>query len=68
MITIGHLAKSYNQLPSYVAANATTFDIMIDDVYNTWIESKMNPNSPPKVSQDQLQHMMDKHKERMRKR
>ena len=36
MISIGHMAKTYGVLPSKVAAEATTFDIMITDVYSTW--------------------------------
>ena len=36
MISIGHMAKTYGMLPSQVAANATTFDMMITDVYSTW--------------------------------
>lgn len=68
MITIGHLARTYGQLPSYVVANATTYDIMIDDVYSTWLDSKINPGTPPKVSQDQLQDIMKRHRERLPKR
>jgi len=36
MISIGHMAKTYGMLPSQVEAMATTFDIMITDVYSTW--------------------------------
>jgi hypothetical protein len=68
MITIGHLARTYGQLPSYVEAHATTYDIMIDDVYSTWLDSKVNPGAPPKASQEQLQEIMNKHKGRLPKR
>jgi hypothetical protein len=68
MITVGHLARTYGQLPSHVVAHATTYDIMIDDVYSTWLDSKINPGAPSNVSQDQLQAIMNKHKERLPKR
>lgn len=48
MITIGYLAKMYGVLPSYVRDHATTFDIMVADVYSVWEQHKMNPKDPNK--------------------
>jgi hypothetical protein len=36
MISIGHIAKTYGLLPSEVLERATTFDLMVTDVYTTW--------------------------------
>jgi hypothetical protein len=43
MISIGHIAKTYGLLPSEVLARATTFDLMITDVYSTWENHQQNP-------------------------
>jgi len=43
MISIGHIAKTYGLLPSEVLARATTFDLMITDVYSTWEHHQQNP-------------------------
>jgi hypothetical protein len=39
------MAKTYGMLPSQVEANATTFDIMITDVYSTWEKMQMDKAS-----------------------
>lgn len=36
MITIGRMAERYGMLPHDVAANATTYDLMITDVLATY--------------------------------
>jgi hypothetical protein len=36
------MAKTYGMLPSQVAAHATTYDIMITDVYSTWEKHQMD--------------------------
>ena len=35
MITIGRLAETYGMLPSEVASRATSYDMMIFDIYET---------------------------------
>jgi len=65
MITIGSMAKTYGLLPSEVAARATTFDIMITDVYSTWFEKQMNKSNGDRTedySQDELKAMIEKTK------
>jgi hypothetical protein len=67
MIAIGHLAKTYGMLPSQVAANATTFDLMITDVYATWENYQLDKSSgkAPKTSDyniDDLKAIMEKTK------
>lgn len=59
MITVGALAKTYGQLPSYVRRNATTFDIMVMDAAMTWEDYQQNKASgrlqkPPELSQEEL--------------
>jgi hypothetical protein len=62
MITIGHLAKTYGVLPSEVAAKATTFDLMITDVYESWEHYQQNPNAAENYSIDQLEAALKKGK------
>lgn len=45
MIAIGHLAKTYGMLPSEVMDRASTFDLMITDVYATWENHQLNKSS-----------------------
>lgn len=58
MITIGHLAKTYGLLPSQVAAHATTFDLMITDVYQAWEQYQQNPNAIDNYSPEQLEEIL----------
>ena len=48
----------YGQLPSYIQANATTFDIMVYDVMMSWEEHQQKQaegkNSAPELSQEQM--------------
>lgn len=44
----------YKMLPSEVAAKATTFDIMVVDVWTTWQEHKSNPESTDNYSEEDL--------------
>ena len=54
----------YNQLPSRVAAEATTFDLMVADVYTTWEKHKANPESTEvEYDTDALSKMMQAAKE-----
>lgn len=48
----------YNQLPSTILQNATTFDLMVVDVYATWEKSKADPTNQDLYSQDQLAEFM----------
>ena len=63
MISIGHIAKTYGLLPSDVAARATTFDIMITDVYTTWENYQKDPNAISNYNQDQLVEMLKRGRE-----
>ena len=58
MINIGTLAKKYNMLPSQVAANATSFDLMIDDVMTTWEKYQQNPSDLNNYDEADLQELM----------
>jgi len=54
----------YGQLPSYIQANATTFDIMVYDVMMSWEEHQQNQAEgklqTPKLSQEQMMAMLEK--------
>ena len=59
------MAKAYGQLPSYVKDNATTYDLMVADIMASWESQKMEEmktgvKAPPKLSQKQMQAMLDK--------
>lgn len=54
MISIGHMAKTYGLLPSEVAARATTYDIMVTDVYTTWEQNEINKASGKPADLTQL--------------
>ena len=64
MITVGHMAKTYGLLPSEVADRATTFDIMVTDVYATWERNEQNkaagrPADLTQVDPDELKKMLE---------
>jgi hypothetical protein len=63
MISIGHIAKTYGILPSEVVSRATTFDIMITDVYATWENYQSNPNAMTNFSQEQLAEIVKRGRE-----
>jgi hypothetical protein len=48
----------YNQLPSTVLRDASTFDMMVADVYTTWERHKANPDKT-EYSDDQLKDFMN---------
>ena len=54
----------YGQLPSYIQANATTFDIMVYDVMMSWEEHQRNQSEgkleTPKLTQEQMIAMIEK--------
>jgi hypothetical protein len=63
MISIGHIAKTYGLLPSEVVSRATTFDIMITDVYSTWENYQSNPTAMSNFSQEQLAEIVKRGRE-----
>jgi len=62
MISIGHIARTYGLLPSEVLARATTYDIMITDVYSTWENYQKDPNATENYSQEQLLELVNMRK------
>jgi len=58
----------YGQLPSYIQANATTFDIMVYDIMMSWEEHQRNQAEgkleTPKLTQEQMMAMLEKVKEK----
>lgn len=58
----------YGQLPSYVKANATTYDVMVMDVMLSWEQEKERRASgqpaAPKLTQEEMQSMIANVKKR----
>jgi len=58
LITIGAMAKYYGVLPSVIASQASTFDLMVYDVSLSWEQyqhDRASGNNPiPELSQDEL--------------
>lgn len=52
----------YNQLPSHVAEHATTFDLMVTEIYATWEKYKANPTEA-NYADSQLEEIMKKARE-----
>jgi hypothetical protein len=54
----------YGQLPSYVKANATTFDVMVMDVMLSWENQKDDERQGkkpiPKLTQQEMMDMLNK--------
>jgi len=48
----------YNQLPSTVLRDATSFDIMVADVYTTWEDAKKNPADTQNYREEDLMEIM----------
>lgn len=48
----------YNQLPSTVLREATTFDLMVTDVYATWEKHKSDETDPSQYRADQLSDIL----------
>ncbi len=63
---IGRMAKDLGMLPSHVEKHATTYDIMVMDVLNTyenWQQQKASGKIDPSVyqyTQEELKAMMEK--------
>lgn len=66
MLNIGHIAKTYGMLPSFVLENANTYDLMIADVMSSWEEYQYNKamgkNPTPNLTQDELLTIFNKNK------
>jgi hypothetical protein len=55
----------YGQLPSYVRDTATIYDLTVADVMVSWESQKIEEmkggiKAPPKLSQEQMQAMLDR--------
>jgi hypothetical protein len=48
----------YNQLPSTILREGTSFDIMVADVYTAWEKSKLDPGDSSQYKDDQLQDIL----------
>lgn len=44
----------YQKLPSEIAAQATTFDLMVTDVYSAWEKHKTNPGDADQYREEEL--------------
>jgi hypothetical protein len=60
MISIGFLAKQYRMLPSEVLARATTYDLMIADVWSAWQEHKSKPDDGSQYKTEDLAELIKK--------
>lgn len=64
MINVGYLGKTFGMLPSKIIQEATTYDIMIADVLNSWekyqYDKASGKNVVPDYTQDELLEMMRK--------
>lgn len=49
----------YHQLPSTILREATTFDIMVADVYATWERHKADPADNSHYQVDQLSELLN---------
>lgn len=59
------MAKLYGQLPSYVRDNATTYDLRVADIMMSWETQRLDElkggiKPPPKLTQEEMQAMLDK--------
>jgi hypothetical protein len=53
----------YHQLPSTVLREATTFDIMVTDVYAAWEKYQADPSDNSHYREDQLTEILKSTKE-----
>lgn len=60
MIAIGHIASTYGLLPSEVVARATTYDLMIADVYTTWQNYQQNPDKLGTAKSEDLEQILER--------
>ena len=71
ILTLDNLAQRYKCLPSEALDRATTFDLRVLEVQSQWerrqrdiAEGKQSAKAAPKLSQQQMQAMIDKVKQR----
>lgn len=50
-------------LPSEVRARATTFDLMVLDIQQTWEQYQQDPHNPANYDTEQLKEIVRKHNE-----
>jgi hypothetical protein len=62
MIAVGFLAKQYRMLPSEVLARATTYDLMIADVWSAWQENQSKSVSDKNYKTEDLEKIIEKAK------
>lgn len=48
----------YNQLPSTVAAQATTFDLIVTDVLSAWEHHRQNPSDQTQYKTENLEEIL----------
>jgi hypothetical protein len=58
MIAIGNLANMYHVLPSEVVRRATTYDLMIADVWMTWQNYQVDKNKGDYYKTEDLEDML----------
>ena len=58
------MAKLYGQLPSYVRANATTYDMLVTNAMQSWEKEQYDKASgklsTPQLSTEEMQSMLDR--------
>jgi hypothetical protein len=65
MLNVAKMAKDLHLLPSQVESQATTYDLMVLDVYSTYTNYQTAKNNPSAAvernyySQDQLQEILN---------
>jgi hypothetical protein len=71
ILTLDNLAQRYKCLPGEALQRATTFDLRVLEVQAQWerrqrdvAEGKASAKASPKLSQQQMQAMIDKVKQR----
>lgn len=64
------MAQDLKMLPNQVAEQATTYDLMVLDIYSTYTSYQRDKNNPSAASsrsyysQDQLQEILNNNKEK----
>ena len=65
------MAKMYGQLPSYVKANATTYDMLVTDTVLSWEQEQYDKANgkptAPKISVDEMKAMLQRVKDQTKK-
>jgi hypothetical protein len=58
------MAKLYGQLPSYVRANATTYDMLVTNTMQSWekeqYDKAIGKLSAPQLSTEEMVSMLDR--------